>query len=215
MTITSDTSKIQLYTWGTPNGRKVSIALEEMQLDYDVHPINIGKDEQFSDAFRKISPSSKIPAIVDPDGADGKPISVFESGAILIHLAEKTGLYFGDNFRSRSLIFQWLMWQMGSFGPVLGQLHHFRKFAKTKVPYAIDRFDQATDRAYQTLDDQLNHHEFVAGDYSIADMAIYPWAARFEWQNLDLGDYPNVKRWFDQIGARPGVQNGMKVPFLN
>ncbi len=213
--MTKDTNRIQLYTWGTPNGRKVSIALEEMRLSYDVHPINIGKDEQFSDAFRKISPSSKIPAIVDPDGADGKPISVFESGAILIHLAEKTGLFFGENTRSRSLIVQWLMWQMGSFGPMLGQLHHFRKFANTKVPYAIDRFDQATVRAYQTLDDQLKQHEFVAGDYSIADMAIYPWVARFEWQSLDLEDYPDVKRWFDQIGNRPGVQSGMKVPFLN
>ena len=215
MIMTKDTNRIQLYTWGTPNGRKVSIALEEMRLNYDVHPINIGKDEQFSDAFRKISPSSKIPAIVDPDGADGKPISVFESGAILIHLAEKTGLFLGENTRSRALVVQWLMWQVGGFGPMVGQLHHFRKFAKTKVPYAIDRFDQATGRAYQTLDDQLKQHEFVAGDYSIADMAIYPWVARFEWQSLDLGDYPNVKRWFDQIGNRPGVQSGMKVPFLN
>lgn len=207
--------KIKLYTWGTPNGRKISIALEEMGLDYEVHPVNIGKDEQFSESFRAISPNSKIPALVDLNGFDKEPISIFESGAILIYLAEKTGMFLDAHPGNRSLTLQWLMWQMGGFGPVLGQLHHFRKFANTQVPYAIKRFDEAADRAYQTLDENLQKLEFVAGDYSIADMAIYPWAARFEWQNIDLSTYPNVKRWFDALSERPAVKTGMKVPFLN
>ncbi len=207
--------KLQLHTWGTPNGRKVSIALEEMGLEYDVYPINILKDEQFSESFIKISPNSKIPALIDPTGVDGEPFSVFESGAILIYLAEKTGQFYPEDTPTRSLTLQWLMWQMAGFGPILGQLHHFRKFAKVEVPYAIERFDSATDRAYRTLDMQLSELEFVAGNYSIADMAIFPWAARFEWQNIDLATYPNVKRWFDVIANRPAVKKGMCVPFLN
>lgn len=208
-------SNIQLYTWGTPNGRKVSIALEEMNLGYDVHPVNIGKGEQFAESFLAISPSNKIPAIVDPRGDSDAPISIFESGAILIYLARKTGQFFGAGAVGQTRILQWLMWQMGNFGPGLGQLHHFRKFAKTRVPYAIERFDGIADQLYRVLDKRLAANEFVAGDYSIADMAIYPWAARFEWQEIDLAAYPNVKRWFDALSERPAVQRGMRVPFLN
>ena len=208
-------SNIQLYTWGTPNGRKVSIALEEMDLAYDVHPINIGKGEQFAESFLAISPSNKIPAIVDPRSDGETPISIFESGAILIYLAQKAGQFWGANVDEQTRILQWLMWQMGNFGPGLGQLHHFRKFAKTKVPYAITRFDGIADQLYRVLDKRLATEEFVAGDYSIADMAIYPWASRFEWQEIDLATYPNVKRWFDTLSERPAVQRGMKVPFLN
>ena len=208
-------SKIQLYTWGTPNGRKISIALEEMGLEYEVHPVNLQKGEQLSKAFLAISPSNKIPAIIDPQGTDDKPLTIFESGAILIHLAEKTGLFWSFDYGCRCLIQQWLMWQMGGFGPVLGQLHHFRKFSKTKVPYAIDRFDGLADQVYKVLDARLQDREFVADEYSIADMAIYPWASRFEWQEIDLATYPNVKRWFDTLSERPAVQRGMKVPFLN
>ncbi len=213
--MTDRPSQLQLYTWGTPNGRKVSIALEEMGLEYDTHPIDITKDEQFADSFRKISPAGKIPALVDPGGPGTAPASVFESGAILIYLAEKTGRFYGSGTRERSVILQWLMWQMGGFGPILGQLHHFRKFAKTKVPYAIERFDAAADRAYRTLDSRLEGMDFVAGDYSIADMAIYPWVARHEWQAVDLAEYSNVERWFNSLSSRPAVERGMCVPFLN
>ncbi len=208
-------SNIQLYTWGTPNGRKISIALEEMNLPYDVHSINIGKGEQFAESFLAISPANKIPAIVDPEGNDGAPLPIFESGAILIHLAQKTGQFWSTDSVRQSVILQWLMWQMGNFGPALGQLHHFRKFAKTKVPYAIDRFDNIADQVYKVLDKRLADVEFVADEYSIADMAIYPWAARFGWQEIDLATYPNVKRWFDSLSERPAVQRGMRVPFLN
>ena len=210
-----NSSKLQLYTWGTPNGRKISIALEEMELEYDVHPINILKDEQFADWFKTISPNSKIPAIVDPNGFDGAPTTVFETGAILIYLAEKTGRFLSSDTRTRMITIQWLMWQMAGFGPILGQLHHFRRFAKTKIPYAIERFDSATARAYATLDAQLADCEYVAGEYSIADMAIFPWAARHEWQNVKLEIYPNVMRWYDQISTRRQVIAGMAVPFLN
>ena len=208
-------SKIQLYTWGTPNGRKISIALEEMEIEYDVHPINILKGEQFSESYLAISPSNKIPAIVDPEGMHGEPVSIFESGAILIYLANKFGKFGGSDAATELKVLQWLMWQMGGFGPALGQLHHFRKFAKTKVPYAIDRFDNIADQVYRVLDTRLASREFVADEYSIADMAIYPWAARFEWQSIDLATYPNVKRWFDELSERPAVNRGMQVPFLN
>ncbi len=208
-------SNIQLYTWGTPNGRKISIALEEMDADYDVHPIDILKGEQFSDSFIAISPGNKIPALVDPAGVDGKPVSIFESGAILLYLARKYGRFGGTGTGNELEVLQWLMWQMGGVGPMFGQLHHFRKFAKSKVTYAIDRYDAIADQLYRVLDTRLESREFVADDYSIADMAIYPWAARFEWQNVDLATYPNVKRWFDSISERPAVKRGMQVPFLN
>ncbi len=205
----------QLYTWGTPNGRKISIALEEMNFTYKVHDVNLGRGEQYDESFLAISPANKIPALVDLEGDHGKPLSIFESGAILVYLAQKSGQFWGADSVRQSVILQWLMWQMGNFGPVLGQLHHFRKFAKTKVPYAIDRFDGLADQAYRVLDRRLAAVEFVAVDYSIADMAIYPWAARFEWQQIDLAAYPHVKRWFDALSARPAVQRGMSVPFLN
>jgi len=206
---------IQLYTWGTPNGRKVSIALEEMGLAYDVHEVNLPKGEQHSESFLKISPGNKIPALIDPKGPGGKEISIFESGAILIYLANKTDLFFSDNPHTQSEILQWLMWQMGGYGPVLGQLHHFRKFARTEVPYAIERFDELARQVYSTLNERLRNQQYVAGEYSIADMAIYPWTARFEWQNICLGTYPYVERWFNELSERAAVQRGMRVPFLN
>lgn len=203
---------IELYTWSTPNGRKASIALEEMGLDYNVHPINIGKNEQFAPAFLKISPNNRIPAIVDPAGPDGSPISVFESGAILIYLAEKTGSFMPTDARTRYTALQWLMWQMGGFGPMLGQAHHFRRFAKEEVPYAIERYTNETRRLYGVLDKRLGEAEYLAGDYSVADMATFPWAARHEWHGIALDDFPAVKRWYDAIEARPAVQKGMAVP---
>jgi len=203
---------IELYTWSTPNGRKISIGLEEMGLAYSVHPIDIGKDEQFAPAFLKISPNNKIPAIVDPDGPDGAPISVFESGAILIYLAEKTGRFLPSDARARTTVMEWLMFQMGNFGPMLGQAHHFRRMAKEKVPYAIARYSNEAKRLYSVLEKRLGQVEYLAGDYSIADMATLPWAARHPWQGIELGDYPNVKRWYDAQAARPAVQRGMEIP---
>ena len=203
---------IELYTWSTPNGRKISISLEELGLDYSVHPINIIKDEQFAPDFLKISPNNKIPAIVDPDGPDGKPISLFESGAILLYLADKTGKFMPTDARARYDALQWLMWQMGGFGPMLGQAHHFRRFAKEQVPYAIERYTNETRRLYGVLDKHLQGGEHLAGDYSIADMATFPWAARHEWHGIALEDFPSVKRWYDAVAARPAVQKGMAVP---
>jgi GST-like protein len=203
---------IELYTWSTPNGRKASIALEELGLDYAVHAINITHHEQFGPDFLKISPNNKIPAIVDPDGPDGKPIALFESGAILIYLAEKTGKLMPKDARTRYTALQWLMWQMGGFGPMLGQAHHFRRFAKEQVPYAIDRYTNETRRLYGVLDKRLNEVEYLAGDYSVADIATFPWAARHEWHGMALEDFPAVKRWYDAIAARPAVQKGMAVP---
>jgi GST-like protein len=203
---------IELYTWSTPNGHKISIALEELGLDYSVHPINITKDEQFAPDFLKISPNNKIPAVIDPEGPDGKPISVFESGAILLYLADKTGKFMPQDARTRYDALQWLMWQMGGFGPMLGQAHHFRRFAKEQVPYAIERYSNETRRLYGVLDKHLQEAEYLAGDYSIADMATFPWAARHEWHGIALEDFPSVKRWYDAIAARPAVQKGMAVP---
>jgi len=203
---------IELYTWGTPNGRKISIMLEEVGLPYSVHPINITKDEQYAPAFLKISPNNKIPAIVDPDGPDGRPISLFESGAILIYLAEKTGKLLPADRRGNLTALQWLMWQMGSWGPMLGQAHHFRRFAPEKIPYAIDRYTNETRRLYGVLDKRLGEADYMAGDYSIADVATFPWAARHEWQGIALADFANVKRWYDAIAARSAVERGMAVP---
>jgi len=203
---------IELYTWSTPNGRKISIALEELGLAYSVHPINITKDEQFAPDYLKISPKNKIPAIDDPQGPDGKPISVFESGAILIYLAEKTGKMLPQEVRARYTALQWLMWQMGGFGPMAGQAHHFRRFAKEQIPYAIDRYSNETRRLYGVLDKRLDEADYVAGDYSIADIAIFPWAARHEWQGVALEEFPAVKRWYDALAARPAVVKGMAIP---
>lgn len=207
---------IDLYTWGTPNGRKVSIMLEETGLNYQAFPINITKDEQFAPDFLAVNPNNKIPAIVDhaPPAAYGNaPYAVFESGAILIYLAEKSGQFLPADARARGQALQWLMWQMGGFGPMLGQTHHFVRFAKEKVPYAIERFSTETKRLYGVLNAHLGKNEYLAGaDYSIADMATHPWAGRHEWHGINLADYPHVQRWFEGIMARPAVQRGYEVP---
>ncbi|HJW79586.1 MAG TPA: glutathione S-transferase N-terminal domain-containing protein [Beijerinckiaceae bacterium] len=203
---------IELHTWSTPNGRKVSIMLEELGLPYAVHPVNIGKDEQFRPEFLAISPNNKIPAIVDPDGPGGKRFALFESGAILIYLGEKTERLIPTDPATRYAALQWLMFQMGGLGPMLGQTHHFLRAAPEPVPYAIKRYKDETRRLYGVLDKRLAEAEHLAGEYSIADVASYPWVARHEWHQIELGDFPNVKRWYDAIGARPAVQRGMKVP---
>jgi GST-like protein len=199
---------IDLYTWTTPNGRKVSIALEEMGLPYTVHPIDIGKDEQFAPDFLKISPNNRIPAIVDRD-AD---YALFESGAILMYLSEKTGKLMPKDSASRYRVIEWLMWQMGGIGPMLGQAHHFLKFNVGKAPYAEERYANEAKRLYKVLNGRLEGRDFVAGDYSIADISIWPWISRFEWQGIDLNEYPNVKRWYLEIAKRPAVMKGYAVP---
>jgi GSH-dependent disulfide-bond oxidoreductase len=203
---------IDLYTWTTPNGRKVSIMLEEVGLPYRVHPINIGKDDQFKPDYIKINPNSKIPSIVDPDGPDGKPIAMMESGAILIYLARKTGKFFPQPGRDMYEVLQWLMFQMGGVGPMFGQTHHFLRAAKEQVPYAVERYSKETRRLYGVLNERLKDREYLADGYSIADIATYPWVARYEWHKTDLNDFPAVKRWFDTISARPAVKKGMDVP---
>jgi len=205
---------IDLYTWTTPNGRKVSIMLEELALSYRVHPVNIGKGEQFAPEYVKINPNSKIPSIVDPEGPDGKPIVMMESGAILIYLARKTGKLFPQADRAKYEVLQWLMFQMGGVGPIFGQVHHFLRAAKEPVPYAIERYTKETRRLYGVLNDRLKDRDYLADGYSIADIATYPWVARFEWHKTDLNDFPHVKRWFDAISARPAVQKGMNVPVV-
>ncbi len=199
---------IELHTWSTPNGRKVSIALEEMGLAYSVHAVDISKDEQFKPDFLKISPNNRIPAIVDTDTGQ----MLFESGAILLYLAEKTGKFLPTEPKARWATVQWLMWQMGGVGPMLGQVHHFVKYNKGKAPYAEERYLKEAHRLYGVLDRQLASNEFVAGAYSIADMSIWPWISRFEWQTIDLKQYPNVLRWYKAIAARPAVQRGYDVP---
>jgi len=205
-------SLIDLYTWSTPNGRKVSIMLEELALAYNVHPIDIGKGDQFGADFVAISPNSKIPAIVDSEGPEGKPYSLFESGAILLYLADKTGRFLSQKKTERFEAIQWLMFQMGGVGPMFGQVHHFLRAAPEPVPYAIERYSKETRRLYGVLNARLASRDWLAAEYSVADMATYPWVARYEWHKVDLADFPNVKRWFDVISARPAVQRGMKVP---
>ena len=198
---------IDLYYWTTPNGHKISLFLEETGLPYRIHPINIGKGEQFAADFLKISPNNRIPAIVDNDTADGQPLSLFESGAILLYLAEKTGQFIPADLRGRQEALQWLFWQMGGLGPMAGQSHHFNRFAPEKLPYAINRYKDETTRLYGVLNKRLADRPFVAGaDYSIADMAIYPWIARYEWQEQNLDDFPQLKGWFERIQARPATQ---------
>jgi GST-like protein len=204
---------IDLYTWTTPNGRKVSVMLEECGLAYNVHEINIGRDEQFTPEFMAINPNSKIPAIVDSEGPDGAPISMMESGAILVYLAGKTGKFLPESPRGKFDALQWLMFQMGGVGPMFGQAHHFIRSAKEQVPYGIERYSRETRRLYGVLDKHLSTETYLAaGEYTIADIATYPWIARFEWHQVDLNDFPNVKRWFDAISARPAVKRGMDVP---
>ncbi|MGB0126781.1 MAG: glutathione binding-like protein [Rhodocyclaceae bacterium] len=203
---------IDLYTWGTPNGRKVSVMLEECGLPYVVHPVDIMAGAQFAADFIAISPNSKIPAIVDAEGPGGEPISLFESGAILIYLSEKVGRFMPADTRGRYDALQWLMFQMAGVGPVFGQAHHFLRFAKEKVPYAIERFKADTARLYKVLDARLAKFEYLAGEYSVADIATYPWVARHEIHETDLATYPAVRRWFETISARPAVQRGMAIP---
>lgn len=203
---------IDFYTWRTPNGYKISIMLEECGLPYQVFPINITKNQQFAPDYLKISPNNKIPTIVDHEGPGGKPLSLFESGAILIYLAEKTGKFLSTDSRTRYATFQWLMWQMGGFGPMLGQAHHFLRFAPEKVPYAIDRYTSEARRLYSVLEKRLSETAYLAGEYSIADMAVFPWATRHEWQGIDIAEHPHVKRWLDAINARVAVKAGLAVP---
>ena len=207
---------IDLYTWGTPNGRKVSIMLEECGLPYRAHSVDIGKDEQFKPEFLAISPNNKIPAIVDSEGPDGKPISLFESGAILVYLAGKTGKFLPQSVRDKYDALQWLMFQMGGVGPMFGQAHHFIRAKKDEIPYGSERYVKEAKRLYGVMDKQLVDHPYLAaGEYTIADIATYPWAARHTWHRVDLAEFPNVKRWFDTISRRPAVVRGMAVPFLN
>jgi GST-like protein len=203
---------IDVYSWPTPNGHKVHILLEETGLPYRVHPINIGQGDQFTDEFLAISPNNKIPAITDPDGPDGRPISLFESGAILVYLAGKTGQFLPQGDRARYEVLQWLMFQMGGVGPMLGQAHHFRMYAPEKIGYAIDRYTNEAKRLYGVIDKRLSKSTFIAGeDYTIADMAIFPWLRSWENQGIVLAEYPHLKAWFDGIAARPAVQRGVKV----
>jgi len=207
---------IQLYTWGTPNGKKVSIMLEETGLPYEVHAINIGQGDQLKPEYLAINPNNKIPAIIDSDGPGGKPLKLFESGAILIYLADKSGKLWPADMARRYEVVQWLMFQMGGVGPMFGQAHHFLRAAPTKIEYGIKRYVDEAKRLYGVLDKQLASNAFAAGaDYTIADMAIFPWAARHEWHTVNLADFPNVKRWYDTINARPAVTKGMAVPYLN
>jgi GST-like protein len=201
---------IDLYTWTTPNGRKVSIMLEECSLPYRVHTVNIGKDEQFKPSFLAINPNNRIPAIIDSEGPDGKPLPLFESGAILIYLAEKTGMFYPQ--KNKYIVLQWLMFQMGGVGPMFGQAHHFMRAKKDEIPYGSERYGNEAKRLYGVMDTHLASHKFFADEYSIADMAIYPWTARYEWHRVDIASFRNVKRWYDEVGARPAVVKGMAVP---
>ena len=202
---------IDLYTWPTPNGHKVHIMLEETGLPYKVIPIDINKGDQFDPAFLKISPNNKMPAMVDPDGPGGKPYAMFESGAILMYLAEKTGKFMPAETAARYRVIQWLMFQMGGVGPMLGQAHHFRQYAPEKIAYAVDRYTREAGRLYGVLDRRLGQAEYLAGDYSIADIAAFPWIRPYERQGQKLDDFPNLKRWFAAIDARPAVKRGLDV----
>jgi GST-like protein len=203
---------IEVYSWATPNGHKVHIMLEECGLPYRAVPVDIGRGDQFQADFLAISPNNKIPAIVDPDGPDGQPMSLFESGAILLYLAGKTGRFLPADTRGRYQVLQWLMFQMGSVGPMLGQAHHFRIYAPEKLPYAIDRYTNEARRIYGVMNRQLAGHRYIAGaDYSIADIAIFPWLRSWKNQGIDWNEFPHLKGWFDEIAARPAVRRGVEV----
>ncbi|MGN6666411.1 MAG: glutathione binding-like protein [Trinickia sp.] len=203
---------IDVYSWATPNGHKVHIMLEETGLEYRVHPIDIGAGDQFKPEFLAISPNNKIPAIVDADGPGGRPLSLFESGAILVYLAEKTGKFLPADPAGRYATLQWLMFQMGGLGPMLGQTHHFRVYAPQPIDYAINRYTNEAKRLYGVMDKRLGESAYLAGDgYTIADIAAFPWTRSWQNQGLDLADYPNVKRWHEAIAARPAVQRGVEV----
>jgi GST-like protein len=202
---------IDLYAWPTPNGFKISILLEETGLPYRVIPVDIGKGDQFKPDFLKISPNNKMPAIVDTDGPGGRPYPLFESGAILMYLAEKTGRFMPADAAGRYRVVEWLMFQMGGIGPMLGQAHHFRRYAPEPIPYAVDRYTNEAGRLYGVLDRRLGEADYMAGDYSIADMATFPWLRKPEGQGQNIDDFPNVKRWFAAINARPAVQKGLQL----
>ena len=203
---------IDAYSWATPNGHKLHIMLEECGLAYRVMPVNIGTGEQFAPSFLAVSPNNKIPAIVDPDGPGGQPINLFESGAILLYLAAKTGRFLPDDLRARYEVLQWLMFQMGGLGPMLGQAHHFRIYAPEKLPYAIERYTNEAKRLYGVLDRRLAKSRYIGcGEYSIADIAIFPWLRSWKNQGIDWVDYPQLKGWFDEVAARPAVLRGVEV----
>jgi GST-like protein len=202
---------IDLYSWPTPNGHKIHIMLEECALPYTAHAVDIGAGEQFAPEFLRIGPNNKIPALVDSDGPDGEPITLFESGAILVYLAGKTGRFLPDDVRGRYVALQWLMFQMGGVGPMLGQAHHFRAYAPEKIEYAINRYTNEARRLYGVMDRRLAEAPYFAGAYSIADMAIFPWTRSHARQGIDLADFPSVRRWYDAIDARPAVQRGVQV----
>ncbi len=202
---------IELYYWPTPNGWKISIMLEECGLPYEVKYVNISKGEQFEPAFLEISPNNRMPAIVDPDGPGGKPISVFESGAILQYLGNKAGKFYPKPVRQRVEVEQWLFWQMGNLGPMCGQAHHFRNYARETIPYAIERYTNEVTRLYGVMDRRLAERDFLAGRYSIADMACYGWVRPWKRQGQDIEKFPNLKRWFETVGARPAVRRGIAV----
>jgi GSH-dependent disulfide-bond oxidoreductase len=202
---------IQLYTWATPNGKKVSVMLEEVELPYEVHPINIAKGDQLKPEYLAINPNNKIPAIIDTDGPGGKPLKLFESGAILMYLAEKTGKFLPQEMAKRYEVIQWLMFQMGGVGPMFGQANYFYRLEE-KVPFAIERYYKEAIRLYKVLEQTLGQRDYLAGDYSIADIATYPWVGRHDGHNVKLEEFPNVKRWFETISQRPAVKRGMAVP---
>ena len=203
---------IELYSWPTPNGHKIHIMLEETGLPYRVHPIDIGAGDQFKPDFLKISPNNKMPAMIDSDGPDGKPMSLFESGAMLLYLASKSGKFLPEDLRERWSTLQWLMFQMGGVGPMLGQAHHFLVYAPEKIPYAMQRYSKEANRLYGVMDRRLAESKFIACDeYTIADMAIMPWLRSYKNQGVEMEEYPQVKRWFDGIAARPAVQRGLAV----
>jgi GST-like protein len=202
---------IELYTWATPNGKKVSIMLEEVELPYEVHPINIAKGDQLKPEYLAINPNNKIPSIIDSDGPGGKPLKLFESGAILMYLAEKTGKFLPQEMTQRYEVIQWLMFQMGGVGPMFGQANYFYRLEK-KVPFAIERYYKEAIRLYKVLEQALGQRDHLAGEYSIADIASYPWVGRHDGHNVKLEEFPNVKRWFEAISQRPAVKRGMAVP---
>jgi GST-like protein len=207
-----DIPMIEVYSWPTPNGHKIHIMLEECGLAYRAHPVNIGTGDQFRPEFLAISPNNKIPAIVDPDGPEGKPISLFESGAILLYLASKTGKLLPESITGRYEVLEWLMFQMGGVGPMLGQAHHFRIYAPEKIEYAVNRYTNEAKRLYGVMDKRLAKSKYIAGaEYSIADIAIFPWLRSWKNQGIDWADYPHLKGWFDEIAARPAVQRGVEV----
>lgn len=202
---------IQLYYWPTPNGWKITILLEELGLPYDVHYVDIGKGEQFEPSFLAISPNNRMPAIVDPDGPGGEPLSIFESGAILRYLAQKAGRFYASDLRGQAKVDEWLFWQVGGLGPMAGQAHHFRQYAAEPIDYAIERYTREVSRLYGVMDKRLADVEFLAGDYSIADMASFPWVVPYKNQGQELDDFPNLRRWFDTLKARPAVSKALEV----